>query len=292
MVVKPRGISVDLDYLKHLFQGGLDLTAVITGAAQPQITRQSLAPLKVRFPSILEQRRIAAILDQADALRVKRREALAQFDSLIRSIFIEMFGDPETNTKGFETTKFSALCKRVTDGTHQSPTWSAVGHPFLFVSNIVSGEIDFDTKKFISEETHDELTRRCPIEVGDVLYSTVGSYGVPVVVRTSRKFAFQRHIAHIKPNPDLLDSEFLCAMLDSPSLRKQADRVARGVAQKTVNLSDIGNFLVFKPPLKLQQEFANRAAMAASLKTANLASFAELDALFASLQHRAFRGEL
>src|SRR5439155_772742 len=106
-----------------------------------------------------------------------------------------------------------SVCVRITDGTHQSPQWSPEGNPFLFVSNIVSGEIDFETQKFISDETHHELTRRSPIEVGDVLYTTVGSYGVPAVVRTKRKFAFQRHIAHLKPDHRLIEPEFLRVML-------------------------------------------------------------------------------
>jgi type I restriction enzyme S subunit len=160
------------------------------------------------------------------------------------------------------------------------------------VSNVISGEITFDTDKFISDQTHAELTRRCPIEVGDVLYSTVGSYGVPAVVRTERKFAFQRHIAHLKPDRRVLDSEFLRVMLASPSLKQQADKVARGVAQKTVNLSDIRQFIVFSPSLDAQHEFARLIRGSDRLKAAHRASSTALEALFASLQHRAFLGGL
>lgn len=199
-----------------------------------------------------------------------------------------MFGDPVSNPKGIKTTTLSKLCTRITDGTHQSPKWSDTGHPFY----IVSGEINFDTKKFISDETYDELTRRCPVEIGDVLYSTVGSYGVPAVVRTVRKFSFQRHIAHLKPNPDLLDADFLCAMFFSQPLRRQADSVARGVAQKNLNLSEISKFVVFQPPLNAQKEFSARLKLIEKLKSDNFKSNIELDNLFASLQHRAFRGEL
>src|SRR6266545_5043930 len=107
-----------------------------------------------------------------------------------------------------------------------------------------------------------------PVEVSDVLYSTVGSYGVPVIVRTGRKFAFQRHIAHLKPHPQVLDSEFLRAMPASPSVKRQADRMARGVAQKTLNLGDISRFLVLCPPLALQRDFAHRVARVERLKAA------------------------
>ncbi|HEX2964742.1 MAG TPA: restriction endonuclease subunit S, partial [Syntrophorhabdaceae bacterium] len=194
---------------------------------QASVSIGNLKTIPVSVPSLDEQKRIADILDRAEVLRAKRRVILVHLDELTQAIFFEMFGDPMINPKQIETAKLESLCTRITDGTHQPPEWSDTGHPFLFVSNIISGEIDFETQKFISDKTHAELTRRCPIEVGDILYSTVGSYGVPVIVRTSRKFAFQRHIAHLKPNSKVLDSEFLRGMLASTPLKRQADKVAR-----------------------------------------------------------------
>jgi type I restriction enzyme S subunit len=272
--------------------GDIEVRKYDNGSSQPNLSANSVKSYLLPLPPLAEQKRIAAILDAADALRTKRRRALAQLDALLQSNFLTLFGDPVENPKKIKTAKLGSLCIRVTDGTHQSPKWADAGHPFLFVSNIVTGVISFETKKFISEETHAELTRRCPIERGDVLYSTVGSYGVPAVVRTDHKFAFQRHIAHLKPNKNLLDSEFLAAMLASPPLQRQADRAAKGVAQKTVNLAEISKFVVFAPPLPLQQKFAAIVESIERQKTTQRAHLAELDALFAALQHRAFRGEL
>ena len=184
------------------------------------------------------------------------------------------------------------MCTRITDGTHQPPTWSPTGNPFLFVSNVINGEITFDTQKFISDQTYAELTRRCPIDIGDVLYSTVGSYGVPAVVTTTRKFAFQRHIAHLKPDRNALDPSFSAQCLRHRRSTRQADQAARGVAQKTVNLADIREFLVFSPSLESQRDFSRHGVAVEQLRSTYRASLADLDALFASLQHRAFRGEL
>ncbi len=189
-------------------------------------------------------------------------------------------------------TTLGKVCLRITDGTHQSPKWEPSGIPFIFISNIVQSQISFETNKYISEETYIELTRRCPIEVGDVLYTTVGSYGNVAVVSTSEKFAFQRHIAHIKPDRTKLDSTFCAAMLRSPAIRRQVDRVARGVAQKTVNLADLTSLQVFEPPMQVQRQFARRADAIDSIRAAHVASLAELDSLFDSLQHRAFAGQL
>jgi type I restriction enzyme, S subunit len=169
----------------------------MTGSAgQRRVPRAFLEELDVPLPPLPEQRRIAAVLDKADALRAKRREAIAKLDQLLQSVFLEMFGDPVTNPKA-EVMQLSSLCDRITDGTHQSPTWADDGVPFLFQSNVKPGEISYDTKRCISLQDYAALTARCPIEFGDVLYTIVGSYGNAAMVRTHEPFCFQRHIAHL-----------------------------------------------------------------------------------------------
>ena len=265
----------------------------MTGSGgQRRVPASFLADLAIPLPPLEEQRRIAAILDQAETLRTQRRTALALLDSLTQSLFLDMFGDPVANPKGLPICELQRLCTRITDGTHQSPAWQKSGIPFLFISNIVEGQINFDTHKFISADTHAELTKRCPIEIGDVLYTTVGSYGNAAVVSTKELFAFQRHIAHIKPDRSKLDSRFLAAMIQSPGVRQQVDKVAKGIAQKTVNLADLKELSVFAPPLPLQQTFATRIASIEALKATHRRALAALDALFAALQQRAFAGAL
>ena len=268
-VCRIASISKDLHegYLFHFLPSALkyieDATPFVT---VKHLSVKSIRGIAIPLPPMPEQRRISEILDQAETLRGKRQATLAQLDELGQSVFLDMFGELATNPKRLPTARLGDRCMRVTDGTHQPPKWSSKGVPFLFVSNITSGEISFETEKFISDETHANLTRRCPIEVGDVLYSTVGSYGVPALVKDERKFAFQRHIAHIKPDRAALDPEFLRTMLASPLVKRQADKVARGVAQKTVNLADIRDFVVFCPSLELQREFSRRDALVERLR--------------------------
>ena len=127
MVVRPKANDIDLHYLEHLLRGGIDISGAITGAAQPQITRQSLAPVKGKFPPLPEQRRIAAILDQADALRAKRREALAEIDQLTQSIFIEMFGDPMSNPKGWPINSLGDVLLFIRNGANVEQTDQPTG---------------------------------------------------------------------------------------------------------------------------------------------------------------------
>lgn len=285
------------EYLRHIllgddFHSQFMQTVSGVGGSLLRARPAQVAKIRVPLPQLSEQRRIAAILDKTDDLRTKRREALAQLDRLAQAIFVEMFGDPVANEKGLPVAALESLCRRVTDGTHQSPTWVSDGIPFLFISNIVDGEITFNTEKFISSITYDELTRRCPIENGDVLFTTVGSYGNTAIVHGDRKFCFQRHIAHIKPDPELLDPSFCAAMLGSVGVRRQVDGVARGVAQKTVNLADLKKLRVFAPSLALQRAFTERLDTVHRLKRAQKLALAEHDEMFSALQTRAFSGDL
>jgi type I restriction enzyme S subunit len=132
---------------------------------------------------------------------------------------------------------------RITDGTHQPPPFTASGIPFVFVAHIVKGSISFEKTKYISESTYKQLNARCPVEYGDILYSAVGSYGVAVPVLTHQPFSFQRHIAHIKPSK-MLSMNYIAFCLNSPIGLHQAHQVARGVAQKTVTLTDLAQFVI------------------------------------------------
>ena len=285
MAAVPRP-GVDPRYLFRFLQT-LNMYSMTSSTTVPALRKSDLERVPAPLRDIGEQRRIVGILDKADELRTKRRQSLARLEDLTQSVFHDMFAADKV-----DTVEFSTVCRRITDGTHQSPEWSDKGIPFLFISNVSTGEISLNSKKFISELEWQRLTARCPVEVGDILYTTVGSYGIPAIVRTEEKFAFQRHIAHIKPKTDLLHPEFTKAMLASDSLVRQADEAAVGVAQKTLNLQAIKKFKVMVPPMKDQRDFARRTESVRRLKDWQQAQLAELDVLFASLQRRAFRGEL
>ena len=129
--------------------------------------------------------------------------------------------------------------------------------PFIFVSNLARNIITYDTEKYISDETYLELYKRTPIEIGDVLLSTVGSYGHPAVVTEAKKFLFQRHIAYLKPKHDIVNSFFLHSALLSPDGQRQIKEKVKGIAQKTLNLSEIRKIEIPLPELQKQNEFAD-----------------------------------
>ncbi|WP_019341968.1 restriction endonuclease subunit S [Stutzerimonas stutzeri] len=268
------------------------VSAQVAGAKMPRVSMLLFWQHEIPLPPLSEQKRIAAILDKADAIRRKRQQAIKLADDFLRAVFLDMFGDPVTNPKGLRVVPLISICEKVTDGTHQSPKWESSGVPFLFISNIVDGKINYDTNKFISGETFAELTRTTLIEKGDILYTTVGSYGNVAVVPGDRDFCFQRHIAHIKPSRQMVDPQFLAGMLSSSVVRQQADRLVRGVAQKTLNLRELKEIKVFDLPMKDQENYLRIIDPINKVAERQLFSGRELDKKFNALSQKAFLGQL
>lgn len=278
-------------YLGRYLQSQMsDIRNSCTGATIPHISGYYLKGLVVPLPSLPEQKRIAAILDKADALRNKRRQSIAKLDELLQSVFLDMFGDPVTNPKG-PVGSLEEFCKKITDGTHISPRWATQGVPFLFVSNIKNCEINFDTKKFISDEEYNRLTKNNPIEKGDILYTVVGSYGNPAMIRDDRKFAFQRHIAHLKPKK-AMSSEYLESMLNTKAILQQADQVVTGIAQKTLILRALRKLKIIIPTYDQQINFTKQKEAIMKQLSLQKAMYYQCEIFFSSLQQRAFQGEL
>lgn len=222
------------------------------GAKMPRLAPKDLLNKSIPLPPLETQNQIAANLDKVTHTIDLCNAILEKLDLLVKSRFVEMFGD----TPDEEKVAMADICRIITDGTHQPPKFVSEGIPFLFVSNIVTNEIQYDAQKFISKETYAELIKRTPIAIGDILLSTVGSYGHPAVVKTEKTFCFQRHIAYLKPNADMVDSEYLHGAILSADVQRQIDEGVKGIAQKTLNLSEIRKIKLPLPPIKLQQQFA------------------------------------
>ena len=224
-----------------------------SGATQRAITNTGLSKIRIKLPTMEKQREFCGIMDKVvDSIELRKKQ-LGYFDKFTKSLFIEMFGDISDQ----ENVEVSRICKLITDGTHQPPKFEESGIPFLFVSNIVTNNITYDTEKFISEETYKELIKRTPIEIGDLLLSTVGSYGHSAIVKFAKRFCFQRHIAYLKPKSEIVDSEYFRSAILSDNVQRQIHSCVRGIAQKTLNLSEIRKLCIPLPPMVQQQQFAN-----------------------------------
>ena len=234
--------------------------------------------------SLLEQDKIISVLSNIDNTIVLQNKRLKLINELTSSLFIEMFGDISDQDK----VEVSRICKLITDGTHQPPKFEERGIPFLFVSNIVTNNITYDTEKFISEETYKELIKRTPIEIGDLLLSTVGSYGHAAIVKFTKRFCFQRHIAYLKPKSKIVDSEYFRSAILSDNVQRQIHLGVKGIAQKTLNLSEIRKLRIPLPPMVQQQQFAKVVIEIDKSKLAVKKSLEELEILKKSLMQKYF----
>ena len=267
------------------------------GATIKGITRDVVADLPIPFPPLPEQRRIAAILDQADALRAKRRESLVQLDSLTQSIFIEMFGDSATNPKGWVVNPLSNFILTVTNGLTRRRSESDEGTDIVLrLRDIRSGWIDFSDVNRITLEPSE--TKRFSVSSGDLLFIRVN--GNPDYVGRCAIFKghsepvfFNDHIMRVKVDPTKIHSVFLAFLLNSNHGKNEiAKHRKTSAGQHTINQDGLGKIQVPTPPVALQAEFVRRLENMGRQKNTFRESLAELDSLFASLQHRAFRGEL
>ena len=299
-ILRPRYDITDAGYLGHALRSPAAFDQALkkkTGSAIRRIVLSDLRQVRVPLPPLPEQRRIAAILDQADALRTKRREALTQLDSLTQSIFTEMFGDPARNTKGWSEVTIADICevkgeKRLPKGEDYSAT--PTSFRYIRVTDIRSGSVDESKLVFLTPEVQSTISRYI-VNAGDVIISIAGSIGLIAPVFTPLAGAnLTENAAKLVPraNAPLYDHVFLAKALQTPFSQ---DQISSHVGQVT-----IGKLALFRiekvrlplPPIDAQRRFARSVEAVARLRRVHQASTDEVDALFASLQHRAFAGQL
>jgi type I restriction enzyme, S subunit len=257
------------------------------GVGLQHVTRGMVEELEIPLPPLAEQRRIAEVLDRAEALRAKRRAALAQLDSHTQSLFLDSF---VANNK-FPSEPLDSICELITDGTHYTPTYSDTGVIFLSSRNVTSGYITWDDVKYIPESLHAELHRRVAPKMNDILLAKNGTTGIAAIVDRDCVFDIYVSLALLRPSDRVLPI-FLQQAVNSPACTRQFNASLKGIGVPNLHLKEIRKTKIPVPPISLQREFARRVTAVEALKTAQRASLAELDAIFATLQHRAFRGDL
>lgn len=286
----------DLRYLQHWLDSREfreQITRLVTGSAQQNFGPSHLNAIKISLPPLPEQIRIAAILDQADALRVKRREALAQLDSLAQSIFIEMFGDPSTNPKGWNIRKIGDLLESASYGTSEKS--STVGKfPVLRMNNITrTGETNLNDLKYMELKPRD--FERYLVKTGDVLFNRTNStdlVGKTAIFRHSEQMAYAGYLIRLRTTAEN-DPEYLAGFLNTPYAKRMLRAMCKSIiGMANINATEIQAVKIAQPPISIQREFGLRITAVERQKSIHHESLTELDALFASLQHRAFRGEL
>lgn len=257
------------------------------------LTGVKLRRLPIPLPPIEEQRRIAAVLDAADALRGKRRQAIAKLDTLTQAIFIDMFGDPTLSADRWHMAAIGELLESATYGTSKKA--GATGaYPVLRMGNLTArGRFDLADLKYMDLEGSE--TKKHLVYAGDVLFNRTNSaalVGKTAVYREPTPMAYAGYLIRLRPGSDL-NAEYLGAYMNLPSTKQRLRSMCKSiVGMANINATEVKGITIPVPPISEQDEFATKCE---GVRTSErgLASQAEaLDDLFASLQQRAFWGEL
>lgn len=159
----------------------------------------------------------------------------------------------------WEKKKLNDCCISIADGDHQPPPKAESGVPFVTIANIVDNKFDFSNTMFATESYYDSLDNKRRAQTGDVLYSVVGSFGIPVLITDEQRFVFQRHIAILRCNKEILLPEYLYYTMLTRDFYMMADTVALGAAQRTISLTALRNMEIPVPPLEIQEKIVEKA---------------------------------
>lgn len=298
--VRVNSEKVDPAYLSAFFKTPIYWNQIKKnsgGSAQAGVNSTKLKTIEVPLPQLYEQKRIAAILDKADALREKRRQAIAKLDELLQSVFQDMFGDP-ANTMTIEQMINDRYILLHKDGNHGSlypreNEFGQTGIPFLSAKSVSdSGELITSNIQFLSIEKALKL-RIGWIEKGDVLLAHNASVGkVCLYDGRYQKALIGTSLTAFRPNPKYLTSEYLYCALRNITFQKQLKKDMGQTTRNQVPISAQRELCLPVPNYEDQLKFQPIYSKQLELRDSLSPNSAKLDKLLNSLQHRAFKGEL
>jgi type I restriction enzyme S subunit len=255
--------KADQEFLYHAFGSKTFSTyveKVKTGTSIPHISNEQIRSFEVFIPPLPEQKKIAEILSGIDTAVKHLKRYLGKQDVLKKSLLNTLIfnsnnpGDPRNG----DHYCLGDISTRITDGTHQAVKTSEQGTiPFLYVSCVRDGMIDWGKSAFISEEQYAIATQGRQPSPGDILYTAVGSYGHAAMVTTDHRFCFQRHIALIQLDREKAVPKFIELALSSDQTKRLVDQVVAGNAQPTLTLGELRKLRIPLPPQDRQQQICD-----------------------------------
>ncbi|MFL1462604.1 restriction endonuclease subunit S [Roseococcus sp. DSY-14] len=289
--------GIEARFLLHLLlDRGPDIERRATGATVKGITLDVLRELEVVLPDEAEQKRIADILDEADALRAKRREALATLDEMARAIFTAMFGTLEPGATNYSSVPFDTIVSDSRIGLVRAATEVGAEHPHSYI------KMDAITREGGLDLTRSTRTFATASEVadfsladGDFLFNTRNSrelVGKSAIFRSDKTALFNNNLMRIRFR-DGVEAEYVLAAMRTPALKQGLENRKSGTTSVyAIYWKDLRTLPVPLPPVEQQKAFAMRMKEVQKMRDVMRRAMDHLDSLFAALQHRAFRGEL
>ena len=279
-------------YAVLLFESNRFLNTIKTiskkSVNQASFTVTALKDIVIQLPDLKIQEKIANQINAVSHSISLQKKCVLLLEQLVKSRFMEMFGDPWNDSNKYPLERLSNLSEKITDGVHKKPTYTQSGRPFLSVVNINKRVVDFSNCKFISNNDFDLIAKSNIANKGDILYTKVGTYGIAAHVETDIKFALYVSVCLIKPKHNIINSCFLAHSMNMPYVKYQADRRVKGIGVPDLHLNQIREFSIIVPPLPLQQQFAAFVEKVDKSKLAVKQSLEKLETLKKSLMQQYF----
>ena len=275
-------------YLYHFLKDKTEyLNALGRGATFKEISKDIVENIEIPLPPLETQRHIAAVLDKVSALIAKRRHQLDKLDELVKSRFVEMFGDMVSNVNQFSVSQLGIVCD-VRDGTHDTPQYCERGYPLVTSKNVTGGKIDLSSCGFISEEDFLAINKRSKVDEGDIIMPMIGTIGKPVIVSFEPHFAI-KNVALIKFPPGAhVKNIYIKTLLESDYFDRMVLAKIHGGTQKFISLGDIRNLKIAIPPIDLQNQFAAFVTQTEKTKAAVQQALEKLETLKKALMQEYF----
>ena len=282
----------DAGYIKYFLQWYRP-SRLIVDESYPSISLRDIGKVLLPYRPLPTQRRIAGILDKAQALAANDKRTLALYDQLAKSVFLEMFGDPVRNEREWEKVTMDSVATKVTDGEHATPRRSEQGYLLLSARNVKNRFIDLDAGvDFVEKNEFERIVRRCDPEPGDILISCSGTNGRTTKVRLAQPFVLVRSVALVKPDKKRIDADYLEQYLLSDYMQATMMKSAKSSSQANLFTGPIKELPVLLPPMKEQMKWQTAIRRIDSQRAQIETSLRRSEGLFGSLLQGAFGGEL
>lgn len=296
--VMPKNEKLDTNFLFHFLNSDVFENEAIknsAGAAQLNLSTKWLGDFEIPLPALATQQKIAAILDQADAIIQNNRAIVQKYDALTQSLFLDMFGDPVKNEKGWEMKYLGDLCDVGSSRRVFVDELVEIGIPFYRGTEIgqMSLEDNITPTLFITEEHYEKLKKETGVpKIGDLLMPSICPDGRIFEVTNDKPFYFKDgRVLWIKVNNEIINSVYLKKHLKA-IFAIDYGKIASGTTFAELKIFALKKINLHYPPLKLQNQFAERVAVIEAQKQQAQLALAKSETLFQSLLQRAFKGEL
>lgn len=275
----------------YYFCRNFDFERLNKAVTIPSLTKSDLLKIEIELPSMENQKKVVDKLSKIEQIIQMRKQESQRLDELIKARFVELFGDPISNERGWNTIPLEHACKTIVDCPHSTPSYTSENTGFMCIrtSIVKKNRILWDEVEYISEKEFYRRIQRKKPEIGDIVYTREGAIlGIAAIIDRECNVALGQRSMLLSPNSDICISEFLCVAMNSESFLNNALKGISGSASPHINVGDIKAFKMIMPPLELQKQFANFVKQVDEIKFIIQKSLDETQILFNCLMQKYF----